>query len=82
MGKMLFEPIAGMLKTYILRQGFRDGFQGLIIAIMGSYYAFLRNVKLWELWNKGEGDGEHKVLLDQEICGHEDQLKALVERSQ
>ncbi len=35
--------------TYVYRLGFLDGRAGLVIAIMGGYYNFLKYVKLWEL---------------------------------
>jgi hypothetical protein len=34
---------------YILKQGFREGVAGLIIAILGMFYVFLKYAKLWEL---------------------------------
>ena len=46
--------IHGMAKfvgTYIIRLGFLDGRQGLILAVMASYYAFLKYAKAWELQN-------------------------------
>jgi glycosyltransferase involved in cell wall biosynthesis len=37
------------IKSYFIQAGFRDGFVGLIIAVLGSYYVFLKYLKLWEL---------------------------------
>jgi glycosyltransferase involved in cell wall biosynthesis len=42
-------PMGGLLKKYILQQGFRDGGAGLVIAAMHSYYVFLKYARLWEL---------------------------------
>jgi (heptosyl)LPS beta-1,4-glucosyltransferase len=36
------------LKTYLLKRGFLDGRQGLIISVLGSYYVFLKYAKHWE----------------------------------
>ena len=36
-------------KMYFLKQGFREGIPGLIIAILGMFYVFLKYAKLWEL---------------------------------
>ncbi|MCB1326316.1 MAG: glycosyltransferase family 2 protein [Spirochaetales bacterium] len=35
--------------TYVYRLGFLDGYAGLVIAVLGAYYNFLKYVKLWEL---------------------------------
>jgi len=36
-------------ETYLLRQGFRDGFAGLVIACMAGYYVHQKYAKLWRL---------------------------------
>ena len=46
--RALVEPPLAFLKTYALRQGFRDGTAGLAIAGFAAYYVFLRQMKLWE----------------------------------
>ena len=34
---------------YIWKQGFREGRAGLIVALLGAWYVFLKYAKLWEL---------------------------------
>jgi glycosyltransferase involved in cell wall biosynthesis len=46
---MLFHPPLKFLRMYILKQGFREGKAGLIIASLGALYVFLKYAKLWEL---------------------------------
>ena len=46
--KMFFHPAWEFFKMYILKRGFLDGTEGLIIAMMGSYYTFLKYGKLYE----------------------------------
>jgi len=41
-------PAAKFLLNYFLRLGFLDGYQGLIIAVLMSYYSFLKRAKIWE----------------------------------
>ncbi len=41
-------PIAAFIRTYIVKQGFRDGAQGLIIAMFTAYSVFLKFAKVWE----------------------------------
>jgi glycosyltransferase involved in cell wall biosynthesis len=47
--EILFRPIFRFMKFYIFKQGFRDGASGLIVALIESYYVFLKYAKLWEL---------------------------------
>ena len=46
---LAFRPIVTLLKTYLLKQGFRDGIHGLIISVFASMYTFVKYAKLWEL---------------------------------
>lgn len=47
--RMIVQPPFKFLKMFILKQGFREGTVGLIMAVMGSFYVFLKYAKLWEL---------------------------------
>ncbi|HXG94523.1 MAG TPA: glycosyltransferase family 2 protein [Blastocatellia bacterium] len=46
---LIFSPLATFIRSYILKLGFLDGLQGLAIARFAAYYAFLKNLKLWEM---------------------------------
>jgi len=46
---MLLNPIVKFMKTFLIRRGFLDGVPGLVIAISGSFYVFLKYAKLWEM---------------------------------
>ncbi|MBI5756227.1 MAG: glycosyltransferase family 2 protein [Nitrospirae bacterium] len=48
---IISRPMGTFLKKYILKQGFRDGLPGFIIAVSSAYYVFLKYAKLWELAN-------------------------------
>ncbi len=41
-------PAATFLKMYVLRRGFIDGIRGLMLAILYSFYTFLKYAKTWE----------------------------------
>lgn len=41
-------PLGAFLRTYLWKQGFRDGVQGLIIALFTAYGVFLKYAKAWE----------------------------------
>jgi glycosyltransferase involved in cell wall biosynthesis len=45
---LMFRPFAAFLRTYIFKQGIRDGVPGLIIAFFTAYGVFLRYAKVWE----------------------------------
>lgn len=47
--RMLLQPPLKFLKMYVLKQGFREGAAGFIVAVLGSLYVFLKYAKLWEL---------------------------------
>jgi len=49
--KMLARPVVAFVKKLVLKQGFRDGVPGLVIAVSSAYYVFLKYAKLWELGN-------------------------------
>lgn len=48
---LILKPGFRFFKHYILRQGFRDGTPGIILAFLGSYATFTRFAKLWMLRN-------------------------------
>jgi len=50
--KLVFSPIFGFFKIYILKQGFRDGIPGLILSVIHSFYIFTKYAKYWEMRNK------------------------------
>jgi hypothetical protein len=52
---MLFRPPARFLKMYVLRLGLLDGRAGLVLAVLGAYYVFLKYAKVWEATRKGAG---------------------------
>lgn len=46
--RLVLHPPARFLKTYVLRQGFRDGLAGFIISSASAFYVFLKYAKHWE----------------------------------
>jgi len=45
---LLARPVVVFLKTYVLKQGFRDGVRGLILCVFASMYTFAKYAKLWD----------------------------------
>ena len=52
--RMLINPPFRFLRMFIFRLGFLDGVTGFIIAVLASYYVFLKYAKLRELRKKAE----------------------------
>jgi (heptosyl)LPS beta-1,4-glucosyltransferase len=48
---LIFRPPVAFLESFLVKQGFRDGLQGLLIAYFRAYSLFLRCAFLWELQN-------------------------------
>ena len=46
---LLLRPLVVLFKTYVLKQGFRDGVHGLIVSAFASMNTFLKYAKLWDL---------------------------------
>jgi len=49
--KILIAPPWEFIKKYIIKLGFMDGYYGFIIAILGSYYKFLKYIKIKQLYS-------------------------------
>jgi len=49
----ILHPPWKFLSMYVLRLGFLDGAAGFILAVISSYYVFLKYAKLWELLHAG-----------------------------
>ena len=45
---LTFRPAVTLFKTYVLKQGFRDGTPGFLISAFGAMHIFLKYAKLWE----------------------------------
>ncbi len=46
---LALRPLWRFFRGYVLKQGFRDGWPGFIVAAVTSFYVFLKYARLWEL---------------------------------
>jgi len=46
---LVTRPLGRFVSMYALKGGFRDGWRGLVLAILYAHYVFLRTAKIWEL---------------------------------
>lgn len=46
--KIIFTPLKVFINRYILKQGFRDGMHGFIVASLMAFYVFILRIKKWE----------------------------------
>lgn len=44
---LIVKPWAEFMRSYVLKGGFRDGYQGLIVSVMNAYDKFIRYAKLY-----------------------------------
>jgi hypothetical protein len=51
--RLLLNPPGKFLRMYLLKRGFLDGLAGFVIAVLGSYYVFLKYAKQWEMSRRG-----------------------------
>ena len=42
-------PCATFIKMYVMRLGFLDGTRGFMLAVLYSYYTFLKYAKVWQV---------------------------------
>ena len=45
---LVVRPLVVWVKTYGLKQGYRDGVRGLIVCVFASMYTFVKYAKLWD----------------------------------
>ena len=45
---IFIKPPATFIKMYLFKSGFRDGIQGLILALLSSFHVLCKYAKLWE----------------------------------
>ena len=70
--KIIIKPFWGFFKSYILKFGFLDGFNGLVIGMGRGYITFLKYIKLRELWiSKKSVQTKKKELIFKNIITSE-----------
>jgi glycosyltransferase involved in cell wall biosynthesis len=58
---LVIRPLLRFFRGYMLKRGFLDGVQGLIIAVTTAYGVFAKYAKLWELYRRdGKGRAPHQ----------------------
>lgn len=51
---LTLRPMFTFFRMYVVKQGMRDGFYGLMLAGLYSYYTFAKYAKLWEMGRGGK----------------------------
>ncbi len=54
LGVVLWRAADRFVRAYVFKQGYRDGFLGLMAALFGSWYQLLSYAKYWELQQRGK----------------------------
>jgi glycosyltransferase involved in cell wall biosynthesis len=58
--KLVLSPLSHFLRMFIVHKGYRDGFQGFVLALLDAAYTMLLYAKLWE-YRMREREGEGKL---------------------
>lgn len=56
---LIIEPMTYGIYLFFIGRGFKDGFKGIVVSCLYSYYLFLERAKLWELTVRRRGDGRY-----------------------
>lgn len=59
--RVLLKPVGRFLNEFVLRRGFRDGFNGYYIAQTAAHYVWLREMKLLALGREAVSAKDHSV---------------------
>jgi glycosyltransferase involved in cell wall biosynthesis len=57
---LVFRPLVVLVKTYVLKQGFRDGVRGLIVCVFASMYTFVKYAKLWDATRQATSQSDRR----------------------
>jgi glycosyltransferase involved in cell wall biosynthesis len=61
-------PLGTFWKMYVVRQGFRDGFQGLLLCLLSSFSVMVGYAKVWEYQMRHrEGKGRFPPIRTEEV---------------
>jgi glycosyltransferase involved in cell wall biosynthesis len=48
LSRIVYRPLRSLVRSVVVKQGFRDGAPGIIIAFLVSYYIFLQEALIWD----------------------------------
>lgn len=54
--QLLVSPVVRVIKFLLLKQGFREGMAGLIVAVNEGFYTFMKYAKVWEMQRSSKID--------------------------
>jgi len=64
--KLLGNPVLRFFKFYIVKQGFKEGIAGLIVALNESFYTYMKYAKLWESYFLAQQSRKDETLKEKE----------------
>ncbi len=63
MWQMMLHPTFAFFKSYVIKRGFLDGFEGLMVAAASSSHAFYKYAKLYEANRQGTALPAHSQVI-------------------
>lgn len=62
---MFLRPVTTFISRYFVKRGYRDGWQGLLYAMLAAHQVFAKHARLWELERLAEHEAQlRKSLAD------------------
>ena len=58
---ILFRPMHMFLRMFLLRRGFLDGFHGLLLSLLSSFYVLVKYAKLWHLNDRENAKADQSI---------------------
>jgi glycosyltransferase involved in cell wall biosynthesis len=67
-GRMVLSPLSHFFRKYVSNAGYRDGYDGFLLAALGSVYTLALYAKLWEYrYRSAEGKGFLPPVTNSEL---------------
>jgi hypothetical protein len=54
LSRLVVNPPATFVKRYVLKAGFRDGVEGLLLALLSAVHVLVKYARLWEIEHRAD----------------------------
>ncbi len=66
--RLVLSPVSHFIRKYVSNGGFKDGYDGFLVAVLGSVYTLALYAKLWEYqYRVSEGEGVMPPVTNSEL---------------
>jgi len=64
---LITRPVSDFIKRYLAFEGYKDGFHGLVLSLLQSFYELVTVVKVWELRKFDEQEVESIEVVERKL---------------